>query len=129
MIRARLNRTSFGADGVFGVISVREIPICLTCENPWLDNQRNVSCIPPGVYQCVPHSGQKYKHVWRLEDVPGRSAILIHAGNTIKDTQGCILPGLTLGKHLGLPAVLQSAVALNRLREALADEFILEVRQ
>lgn len=129
MIRARLNRTSFGADGVFGVLSLREIPLCITCENPWLDNRQNVSCIPAGIYQCVPHNGFKYKDCWRLLDVPGRSAILIHAGNTIRDTEGCILPGLQLGTLKGLPAVLQSKAAMTRLRDVLPETFILEVHQ
>ena len=128
-MRLRLDRTVIGDDGVFGILSLREKPLCITCENPWLQNRRNVSCIPAGVYQCVPHNGSKYKNVWRLENVPGRSAILIHAGNTIKDTQGCILPGLALGNLHGLPAVLNSGAAIDMLHSIVAETFTLEVTQ
>lgn len=34
----------------------------------------------------------KHKYVYQLEDVPGFEAILIHIGNTVSDTRGCILP-------------------------------------
>ncbi len=69
-----------------------------TLEHRWRDNKPNVSCIPAGTYKFVPHgwepnSPKKFKRVWRLEGVPGREAILIHAGNTVHDTQGCILAG------------------------------------
>lgn len=69
-----------------------------TLEHRWRNNAPQVSCIPAGTYTFVPHgwepsSGKKFKRVWRLENVPGRDAILIHAGNTVHDTEGCILVG------------------------------------
>lgn len=93
-----------------------------TLEEPWKENQRNISCIPTGVYRCTPHNGTRFKDVWRLESVPGRSAILIHAGNTTKDIEGCILVGMSHGelrtkKFGNLRAVLSSRKAINLLRK------------
>ena len=55
--------------------------------------------IPVGVYSLLPHSGEKYKKVVRLfnENVPPSRAILIHQGNSPKDTIGCLLAGSTFG--------------------------------
>jgi hypothetical protein len=101
---------------------------CCTLELPDLDNQKQVSCVPEGVYKCVPHSSQKYRDVWRLENVPNREAILIHAGNTTSDILGCILVGTKHGVLRGKPAVLNSRIALNKLRElASGKEFELTI--
>lgn len=124
----RLTRTSYTPQGTFGVLhDLNGLPLCLTLEEPWKDNERKISCIPTGVYRCVPHTGGKFKNVWRLENVKGRDAILIHAGNTLKDTEGCILVGARFGSLNGKPAVLDSVNALNHLRQELPKEFDLEI--
>ena len=102
--------------------------LCVTCEDPWNDNQRGESCIPAGLYTCLPHSGVKYKDVWEVVNVPNRSAILIHNGNTIRDTQGCILVGSAFGEVEHLPAVVNSKATLNRLRKELPSCFTLVVK-
>ena len=79
--------------GVMSIKDVRHEPL-FTLENPWLDNERNVSCIPEGVYYCEPYSSPKYPNVYEVKDVPNRSYILLHIGNYAKDTEGCILVGL-----------------------------------
>ena len=72
--------------------------MCDTLENPWLDNQRNISCIPEGQYDvrirlARESATRDYIHLL-VQEVPKRSYILFHIGNTAKDTQGCILVGL-----------------------------------
>tara|TARA_A100001201_G_scaffold126138_1_gene110602 strand:- start:413 stop:739 length:327 start_codon:yes stop_codon:yes gene_type:complete len=72
--------------------------MCDTLENPWLDNQRNISCIPAGQYNvrlrlARESATRDYLHLL-VQEVPNRSYILFHIGNTAKDTQGCILVGL-----------------------------------
>lgn len=105
-----------------------EHPPIYTLELPWRNNRPNVSCIPTGVYRGGPHNGSKYKNVFGLRDVPGRSGILIHAGNRTADIEGCILPGLAAGTMRGEPAVLESAKAMDALRFVLGtDSFILTV--
>ena len=68
-----------------------------TVERPWLDNKQNVSCIPTGFYQLVRVDSPKFgPDTWEVENVTGRSHILIHAGNTAADVIGCIAIGMGL---------------------------------
>ena len=73
--------------------------LCDTLENPYLDNQRSISCIPEGQYKVRLRTAREsatkeYLHLL-VQDVPDRSLILFHSGNTAKDTRGCILVGMT----------------------------------
>ncbi len=124
----KLTRACSSDKGTFGTLCMDEMPLCVTCEDPWNDNVSNISCIPKGIYQCRKFNGNKFKDVWEIVNVPNRSAILIHAGNTIDDTHGCILIGRCFSKLGGLPAVLQSQDAMTELRTKLPDEFELVVR-
>lgn len=64
-----------------------------TLELPWLENKKAVSCIPVGEYLMVWGWSPRFRrNFWRI-GVPGRTGILIHKGNTLKDTSGCILVG------------------------------------
>jgi len=38
----------------------------------------------------------RFGETFEIKDVPGRSHILFHTGNTVEDTQGCILLGRSL---------------------------------
>lgn len=113
--------------GTFGVMSMDGKPICVTCEDPWNNNQQNASCVPLGAYQCHKHTGERFSNVWELQDVPNRSAILIHSGNNIKDTHGCILVGHGFSQLDGLPSITDSLATLNRLRTLLPDDFTLTI--
>jgi hypothetical protein len=59
--------------------------------------------------------------VYRVEDVPQRSDILIHAGNTHKDTHGCILLGMQFGKLGNDSAILASRSALLQFMEKMGN--------
>jgi len=121
-MRIKLHRVHQSDKGTFGAL-VGNAPLCVTLEDPWNNNKRGISCIPAGVYKCVPHNGTKFKDVWILEDVPGRSAILIHAGNSIADTSGCILVGRSFNAH----TIASSRNALDFLRAVLPDRFEIEI--
>jgi len=101
--------------------------LCFTCERPWLNNQEDTSCIPVGIYTCVPHNSPAHPNTWELENVPGRTAILIHNGNTEVDSEGCILVGNQTGTMNGLPAVLNSVATLQMLRTNLPPTFTLAI--
>lgn len=67
---------------------------CKTLELPWLNNQRNISCIPKGTYQVKQEWWwSKAKSTYLLQNVTGRGGIRIHSGNYFSDIQGCILLG------------------------------------
>ena len=89
----------------------------VTLELPDNGNQKNVSCIPEGVYEVEPYESESRGQCFWVKNVPGRTAILIHSGNYNKDTKGCILPGLYFEdlNDDGLIDVAESRAALSRL--------------
>jgi hypothetical protein len=94
-----------------------------TLEDPWLDNHPRTSCIPANDYKCAPHGWEadtsfKFKRVWEVLDVPRRSAILFHAGNTHQDTHGCILVGLSVHGE----KVSESRDAIELMRRTIGEK-------
>jgi hypothetical protein len=128
-VKLRLFRFYQDSECTLGVLSGEGLPPIYTIERPWLDNKRKVSCIPTGTYTCVPHNGTRFKNVWRLENVPNRDAILIHAGNTVDDVIGCVAIGLEHDKLKGKRAVLRSAEAIAIMRNNFkgVPSFTLEI--
>ena len=98
MINLLLIRDTFSEESTIGELFLNGERMCDTLENPYLDNQRNISCIPEGIYPVrlrLPRESatRDYLHLL-VQDVPNRDWILFHRGNTAKDTSGCILVGL-----------------------------------
>jgi len=90
-------RDTFTENSTIGELFINGERFCDTLENPWLNNQRNISCIPAGQYKVrlrLPRESatRDYLHLL-VQDVPNRDYILFHIGNTAKDTSGCILVG------------------------------------
>ena len=84
-----LIRDETGPQGTFGRLKVVETGFtCYTVELPWLDNARGKSCIPEGIYDATymaRSASGKFKEVYHLHEVEGRSGILLHAGNYAGD--------------------------------------------
>src|SRR5690606_28834245 len=118
-----LKRDSHLPEATLGTLKISWSPetTIQTLENPERETSVD-SRIPAGTYQCAPYSGIKYKDVYIVKDVPGRTAILFHWGNTEKDTEGCILLGNKKGTLAGQPAVLESKKCFERLRTLLGKE-------
>ena len=116
-----LKRVKMTDKATLGVFIGDLFPLCVTLEDPWLGNETNISCIPEGEYIVEAFNGNKFKNVWKLQDVKDRTDILIHAGNTVKDTHGCILVGSTFNGN----TISNSQSALDFLRDVLPDEFLL----
>lgn len=97
MEEVKLERFAYTPHGVFGRIIIPEFE-CFTVERPWLDNKPRQSCIPEGVYDLKLGVYNRGGYpAYEVMDVPGRSLIKIHVGNTIDDVVGCIAPGKALG--------------------------------
>ena len=97
MINLLLIRDTFTKESTIGELFINGERFCDTLENPWLDNQRNISCIPEGEYPvrlrlARESATREYLHLL-VQDVPNRDYILFHRGNFPKDTSGCILLG------------------------------------
>lgn len=109
-------------DGVFGVLTLNGEVFCVTLEPPDKENQKNISCIPPGQYKCVRYNSPKYSNTWQVIDVPNRDYILIHSGNTVEHTQGCILLAEKFGKLKGSKrAILNSGNTFKKFMVATKD--------
>ena len=98
MINLLLIRDTFSKESTIGELFLNGERICDTLENPWVDNQRNISCIPEGVYPVrlrLPRESATRDYIHLLvQNVPDRDWILFHKGNFPKDTSGCILVGI-----------------------------------
>ena len=108
--------------GTISTIRVNKIILGVTLELADKLNKLCISSIPTGQYVVKPYSSAKYPHVYQVMDVPGRSKILIHVGNTDDDTEGCILVGSSVGKLRWNRAVLNSGNTFRKLRAILGDE-------
>ena len=98
MINLLLIRNKFSKKSTVGELFLNGERICDTLENPWVDNQRNISCIPEGIYPVrlrLPResASRDYLHLL-VQDVPNRDFILVHRGNFPSQTQGCLLVGI-----------------------------------
>jgi len=111
--------------------SITEIELSRTMEDAWRDNVQNVSCIPEGVYQVKRYYSPTYRECFKIQDVPGRSNILIHAGNYHEDTQGCVLLGDKVAYNGDRRMVTSSRDEIAEFMKHMEgiDEFTLTIRR
>lgn len=129
MVNLRLVRVGEADGATFGVLLINGKPEFVTLEEPWKENQRSISCIPTGAYKVKPVKSPRFGNTYEVTKVPDRSHILFHAGNTLNDTQGCILLGLQYGKIDGKAAILRSRDAMGLFINHLLgqDDIVLEI--
>ena len=122
--RATLVRT-YLADQTIGVLTLHfflgKTVQLATIELPWLDNNKNVSCIPAGNYDIMRDYSGAHRY-FIIADVPGRTNIEMHTGNYTHQTEGCILVGQGLFPTGDSPAfkLKSSKKALDYMIENLA---------
>lgn len=128
MVALRLVRRWFTDAATEGELSLDGERVCWTLEDRALrDGEPKVagrSAIPPGRYRVTwAWSPRFQRQTLRLHDVPGFEGILIHAGNRSKDTEGCILVGLTRTDPTD-DWIGQSGVALAKLEAAVCPKLL-----
>lgn len=131
MLIIDLVRVGSSHRGTFGVMRHGDVPFVLTLERPWKNNERNVSCIPPDRYRCRRIRSPRFGDTYEICDVPGRTNVLFHAGNTVEDTQGCILVGEEFSGTWDKPMLVSSQRGFAELMKYLdkVPEFELVIHE
>ncbi len=126
MIELVLQRTDRSSYGTFGEITNQGKHECYTLEPAGCDNATDTSCINPGSYiTTLLDKTEKFPYPhYALADVPGRLNVRIHKGNTVIDTEGCILVGMDQTDH----GVWHSGDALGLLVTKYLNEFTLTIK-
>lgn len=103
-----------------GKLYINKEFFCSTIEDKYRDlsKEKKVygeTCIPFGTYKVIINMSPKYGRLMpRLLNVPHFDGILIHSGNTEKDSAGCIIVGKRSGQK-----VINSRDTFNRLFDRL----------
>jgi len=124
-----LIRTEMGEEGTFGILLAKGKRF-ETVELPWHDNQKGISCIPYGEYECEIVNSPKFGRVYQVKDVDERTHILFHWGNWAgdmaegfrSDSDGCILIGMKRSYIYGQKAVGDSRTAVKKFNELMNHE-------
>jgi hypothetical protein len=109
-------------DGTFGILKINKEVFCVTLEPPDNLNRSEKSCIPAQQYVCNRYKSPSYGDTFIVHNVPSRSGILFHPGNTRKDTAGCIIVAQYFGKLRGFRAILNSGKTFREFMEIMAGE-------
>ena len=101
-------RTQFGKDATNGILLIDNVFEAYTLEDQYQEVKvMHETCIPEGIYDIKLRTvggfhekyknryGENHKGMLHLQDVPGFTYILIHAGNTDESTSGCLIIGET----------------------------------
>lgn len=120
----QLKRIASTSKQTVGHLFVKErknhtIGIYATIELPFLDNQKQISCIPVGDYTVKKRWSIKYGNHLEVQNVPNRTYILIHSGNYFTQTKGCVLLGF-YHAHLNPDNELDCVNSREALRSLLA---------
>ena len=129
-----LEREGSSPWGTAGTLMMGDDWECKTLELPWRANARGKSCIPAGTYRMELRDSPRVESItkgrhprgWEVTSVHGRTHIMFHPGNWIRNSDGCILVG---GRHsvihdaahgIDMPGVTSSQPTFDVLMERLA---------
>jgi len=106
---------TYHPQGTNGEIWMDGEQLCYSIELPWLDNLRNISCIPEGTYSLSKRHSKRFGWHILIKNVPARSGILFHPANDAKrELRGCIAP---VSQLTGIGKGGNSRVAFEKLRQ------------
>ena len=140
-MKLTLIRDVFGKEWTQGKLLVNNAFLCYTLEDTdrFLEVDEDVcpdckkvygkTAIPRGEYKVALSESARFKKVLPiLQNVPDFLGVRIHAGNTAKDTEGCILVGMD---RLENGTITQSQIAMGHLMKLLTNaktSVVLEVK-
>lgn len=109
----------FGKLFIEGSVGLRK-EICSTLEPPAPGVIEGRSCIPTGPYMMQFKDHPLHGMAWEVLNVPGRTGILFHVGNTYRDTEGCILVGKPATQAINFWGIIESNNAYKDFLRELA---------
>lgn len=119
--QVKVIRKYFTEKSTVGELYFNDRFVCFTLEDfdrlsLGFDKVYGETAIPAGTYKMIINMSSRFKkELPLLLNVPGFEGVRIHAGNTNKDTHGCILVGMTRDKDF----VGNSNIAMGILMEKL----------
>jgi hypothetical protein len=113
-----------------GLIFIKGILLCRSIELRWANNERNVSCVPEGVYPVAIIQHPKFGECLQINGVKGRSGILVHVANDAqKELRGCIAPVFSLsGNGKGQYSRLALNYIIENLKNSGEKEHFIEIK-
>lgn len=131
-MKLTLTRKIFTAESTIGELAIDGKHECLSLEDPIRDAKiKGVTAVPAGTYAVVLGKSPKFGRIMpQLRDVPGFKGILIHWGNTAKDTEGCILVGQSEAKNFIGSSIATFTALFKKLEMAAAkgEKMSIEIR-
>jgi hypothetical protein len=116
----KLERDELREDCTLGKLFVDNVFFCYVVEDKVRPEKiKAVTAIPYGRYKVIVNMSNRFKKLMPLLiDVPFFEGVRIHAGNTAKDTEGCLIVGMARTENgVGL-----SRVAFTKLMEKLKGQ-------
>lgn len=114
-VKLLLERTERFPDVTLGKLSIDGAFECYTLEDPVPPDGKKVAgrtAIPKGLYPVtITWSPRFQRDLPLIHYVPGFSGVRIHAGNTVRDTEGCVLVGQSRDLSSGSIGRSQKALA------------------
>jgi hypothetical protein len=113
-----------------GMILINGALVCRSIELRWANNERNISCVPEGVYPVSIIQHPKFGECLLIDKVKGRSGILMHVANDArKELRGCVAPVFSSGGNgKGQHSRLALGYIIENLRISDEKEHFIDIK-
>ncbi|HEV7570926.1 MAG TPA: DUF5675 family protein [Thermoanaerobaculia bacterium] len=120
----QVTRQTFTDESTIGELTIDGVHQCFTLEDKVREQKVfGETAIPAGRYEVVVNFSNHFqKMLPELVAVPNFEGVRIHSGNTAKDTEGCILVGVTKGTNVVSNSKDAFNVLFAKIQAAAAQE-------